>query len=553
MKKTVELTEEDKFDLALQAEQDVRRLERTYTILERNRAQFAFSGGKIAKQRKVLDIFRNEQRNILTDLHVATAGGRKFKDEKLFRQLKGLLREYDEYCSEIKKLKAFLNEIDGQIQIVKKSVMELQAEQITDYNYQQRVMKSENTLQTLENKLEMQTKKFCAISSENNKLREEINHLLIERMEFNKIWDTLISNLCRGKKFMLDLIEQATIAYDQREEWVSKLQSLRTKAHNDLLSHIQEMRELQRRRDHCVKLQEFLAVRGQKRIMKDLEEKQLKKRLENKQKMEAKLEKYLQIMIAIKEFTGQDLIQTIAHEFLVQEEENFAMFKYINHMNKDLEEMSDNLGCLHLEIEEQKAVHDAWRNQQNEKLEGVKNRFEEAKNETEEKKVELDKVEKKLAVIMKGIDQLFKLFRCNKDPLVQLLGHNDTINYYNVLLYLEILEQNIQKALVTVYQKEMGLLKKKKIRHDQLTIPEMTAAPVIEPIEKIAVTNPCPLCLEHELVNDVIDKLQFACDKKMTQEKLEKRKDLEGAQDKLHNVSACHLPKSREIIQKRYQ
>lgn len=73
----------------------------------------------------------------------------------------------------------------------------------------------------------MQIKKFCAIGAENVQLRAEIHHLLNERMEFNKTWDKLINNLCIGKKFMMDLIEQATIAYDQREEWVSKLEILK--------------------------------------------------------------------------------------------------------------------------------------------------------------------------------------------------------------------------------------------------------------------------------------------------------------------------------------
>lgn len=82
-------------------------------------------------------------------------------------------------------------------------------------------------MQTLENKLEVQVKKFCAICADNVQLRSDIQHLLNERTEFNKIWDKLIRNLCIGKKFMIDLIEQATIAYDQREEWVSKLQILR--------------------------------------------------------------------------------------------------------------------------------------------------------------------------------------------------------------------------------------------------------------------------------------------------------------------------------------
>lgn len=119
------------------------------------------------------------------------------------------------------------------------------------------------------------------------------------RSDFNKIWDKLINNLSVGKKFMLDLIEQATIAYDQREEWVSKLQILRQKAHNDLLAHIQEMRILQRKRDNDGKLQEFFAVKGQKRIMKDLEEAEKRKRQQAKDNMEKKLDRYLNMLITI--------------------------------------------------------------------------------------------------------------------------------------------------------------------------------------------------------------------------------------------------------------
>lgn len=38
---------------------------------------------------------------------------------------------------------------------------------------------------------------------------------------------------------MIDLIEQSTIAYDQREEWCSKLQALRIRGHSDLILHTQ--------------------------------------------------------------------------------------------------------------------------------------------------------------------------------------------------------------------------------------------------------------------------------------------------------------------------
>lgn len=87
---------------------------------------------------------------------------------------------------------------------------------------------------------------------------------------------------------MLDLIEQATLAYDQREEWCSKLHALRFRSKNDLLLHGQEMKELQRQLDHDRKLYDFLGVKGQKRVMKDLIEKETKKKDMQKEEEEKK-------------------------------------------------------------------------------------------------------------------------------------------------------------------------------------------------------------------------------------------------------------------------
>ncbi|KAH1020898.1 hypothetical protein HUJ04_010488, partial [Dendroctonus ponderosae] len=384
------LTDEEKYELALQTEHELARLARTYTIMERNRAEFMQAGacGKLAKHRKVLNIFIKEQKIILTDLAVASAGARVKEDVKLSSKLGHLLVEYDEFDNEIRTERNYTKEIEDQIQMVKKKTLDLAAQQISDDKYQERVLKGEQTVQTLENKLEVQVKKFCAICSDN----KFITFYLNERTEFNKIWAKLIKNLCIGKKFMIDLIEQATIAYDQREEWVSKLQFLRTKAHNELVAHIQEMREMQRKRDNDVKLQEFFATKGQKRFLKDLEDIYLKKRQKNKALIEVNLENYLNLLIAIREFAHIDHIPEIAKEFLNQEEENFAKFKYVNDLNKQMEELS---------LRYEKVVN--------------------KKNEAAQKIAELHAVEQKLNAILGGMGTLFKLFRCDNNPLIHML------------------------------------------------------------------------------------------------------------------------------------
>ena len=51
---------------------------------------------------------------------------------------------------------------------------------------------------------------------ENNKLRSEIDHLLIERATFNKQYHKLIDRLAATKQKTSEIIDHATQAYDQR-------------------------------------------------------------------------------------------------------------------------------------------------------------------------------------------------------------------------------------------------------------------------------------------------------------------------------------------------
>jgi predicted DNA-binding ArsR family transcriptional regulator len=122
--------------------------------------------------------------------------------------------------------------------------------------------------------------KFNTVIASNGKMREDIDHLLKDRAYFNKLYQQLVSRLNSGKKVMVDLIEQATLAYDQREEAQNKLRALKERGRQDVQQQSWEMRELQRRLDHDVKLQEFLGVKGQRRITADLEAREALKRSE---------------------------------------------------------------------------------------------------------------------------------------------------------------------------------------------------------------------------------------------------------------------------------
>ena len=79
----------------------------------------------------------------------------------------------------------------------------------------------------LENRLEVATKRFNIAVAQNTKLRNEIEDMLKERTQFTALWNKLINQLNTGKQIINDLIEQATIAFNQRDEELNKVQALR--------------------------------------------------------------------------------------------------------------------------------------------------------------------------------------------------------------------------------------------------------------------------------------------------------------------------------------
>lgn len=138
-------------------------------------------GGKLSKLGNVIRILKKEHREILTDLSVAASEHNVKKDAQTVARLNELLAEHDYFRDLIKQEKGHLNEIDDQISMVNKLLVELNSKQITDEQCQRRVMEGQRTLEALENKLDTANKRFCVILTENRKLRAEIDHLLQER------------------------------------------------------------------------------------------------------------------------------------------------------------------------------------------------------------------------------------------------------------------------------------------------------------------------------------------------------------------------------------
>ncbi|XP_060818371.1 coiled-coil domain-containing protein 63-like [Bombus pascuorum] len=538
----------DEIELETIAITELSRLKRQYRIMENDRGACT-EDAKLQLHNQMNMINRLEYEKAELVLRIKTATSKTFvrKDEEMEEKLKCMLTAQAKYDEMIKTEKEEIAELDKEIRKLSKEVEIFKTKIKTDTQLKEISLQQNKMVYILENRLEVATKRFNDVVAQNKKLREEIENMLKERSQFTILWNKLINQLNVGKQIINDLIEQATIAFNQRDEELNKIQALRERGLRDLKAHVSEMCELQRTMDNEMKLQEFLGVKGQYREMGDLNAKRAAERKAKIEEKQDKIENYKNILQLIKEFTGvHDINKLIAH-FIKQEEENFALFSYVNELNDELEGLQSRMAQLTIAIQDARIMNEVTDQEQAETLEKLKRELEEQTalaDAAEENLIQCDDVIEKL---LKGIDSLFKAIRCDNSPILQLLGDNEQITTCNVMLYLEIIEKRITQMFHKVYWLDKAT-KTQQLRLDEERRPRLK----VPPIEYIAPTQPCALCIEKEELQIVSEGLEQPLTRDEATKKLKQRLE-EDYSELLHNISGCHLPAARKIIQKRYQ
>lgn len=550
--------QEPKDDLEVDAiaEQELSRLQRHYRIMEGDKESFSEEAKFfLNKQRKVIESLLSERNELITNLNVAASKRIESKEAKQNDSLAFLMEVQSRFQEAIRTEKTQLHELEHQIRKVEKEVAALRKDDVTDHKLIEQAVAREKSVNLLENRLHNATVKFNKQLAHNAALREEIDHLLKERAQFNVLYEALVSKLNQGKKIMIDLIEQATHAYDQREESQTKLSVLKERGRQDLIAQSAEMRELQRRFDHDTKLQEFLAVKGQHRVLVDLEAKEALKKKQQREATERLIQQYQAILEQIKEFSGESDIDRLSAQFLKQEEENFALFNYVNELNNELESLQEQVSELRASRDEQDVTNRQREQQQQDKLHGLRRELEGLTAEADDAQRRLDGWTELRNRVLRGIEALFHLVKCDNSPLLELLGGNTNVTPYNLLLYLEMIERRCVEMVNRCYFLEKATEDKGSLPAGGPVVfgdvkPIVKALPTVEAIIE---AHPCPLCVEQEEISAIGDAIVTP----LTRDEVRKQliykiqnPDLD-MEDRLHTISHCRLPRSRRLMQKR--
>ncbi|KAI8442475.1 hypothetical protein MSG28_005971 [Choristoneura fumiferana] len=429
------------------AEDELSKLQRQFRVMEIDRVTVMSSVQPTLRvQRNIIRTLNADLEKIMLELKLTKSTSNVLESAKARDKLVALLKEHEKCSTEVREHRSTTNELDFLLRQVQKEIKALRTKGSGTEEEYTKVLTDKNMISQLENRLSTAMRRFSTVNSENYKMRVEIDRLLRDRQSFNVIWKNQIKRLMDGKAAVLELVEQAIATYDQREEWCAKLDALKERAAIDYRKHCLEVRELQRQLEHSLKLEEFLRTKGTVRLTA-ADAKAEAKRLEQQEEELRTYNNYVNILDAIREFAGEDDVDKLVQEFNRREEENYALFNYINEVNSELKNLDDSVRTLKNYIDEEHAKHQAKLSKQQDSVESLRATLDDKRQATALLREDTARSNAVLSSLLLQVQQLAHTSDCNSLPLLKLLGKSVDVNVSNARLYIKSLEKKIAETV----------------------------------------------------------------------------------------------------------
>ncbi|XP_065201400.1 coiled-coil domain-containing protein 63 isoform X2 [Planococcus citri] len=441
------LVQDDK-ELLLISQIELKKLQRQYRIMEGDKNSYASEiKCYLNKQRKIIETLEKEENGLLSKLRAEKPLSVSEYDTEWNRQFNELLKTFEKYVFLIKQKKDTIAKLETKIKnFQNESKILLYYGDSKTIQMDENIGKANKQLHLLQNKLHNETIKYDKALAENLAIRQEVDALLKGRSRFNDIYKKLVIKLNADKKKLLALMEQATIACEQRDAADDKLKTTINKDQQEIITQKHKMRELYRQLDHYMQLKEFLSIKGQKRILADLEQKENAKKQQKIEQIEKYTQKHNSILEQIKEFCGEHNTERLPAIFLKQEEENFALFNYVNEINNEMELLQDEMAVLNRALEEQRMISTSIKKECSESMESFRKELVVKKEKIEDEKKRLTSVNSILEIMFKEMENLFSLFKRDSPSLIHLIGENQ-ISSHNADLFLQIMDKKVEDFL----------------------------------------------------------------------------------------------------------
>ncbi|XP_059487063.1 outer dynein arm-docking complex subunit 1 [Neocloeon triangulifer] len=434
---------QEEIEMEQMAQAELARLQRQYRIMEEDRAHYAEETRILLnRQRRQILALEREKKQLLMSPEYASLKVARRRASSCSRLLERQLDKYEEMDERIQEQKEKNDDLREKIRQVEKEIEHLRKKSESDICRKEALKSVERNESLLKNRLHHASVHLNSITADNRTLRADLNHLLLERAQFNVRFEKLAQHLVEGKKLASELTDAATQAYDQREEAQSRLQMLKEQEQIDVDRFKADMNVLQRQLDSVAKLFNFLATKGQKRTTAHLEAQEALRQINQREAMEKLLQAYASSLKEIQEFCGEQVVDKLAALFTKQEEENFALFNYVNELNSELEALEDKVETARRQLDAHHRMQKRQEQQRQDNLAELQTALEATQRRNKDADAELETADEELGQLLQKVKRLFNLVFSDPPPILQLIGGDPEVSSENVSLYLELLQEN---------------------------------------------------------------------------------------------------------------
>ncbi|KAJ8709877.1 hypothetical protein PYW08_009881 [Mythimna loreyi] len=535
------------------------RLQRQVRMIQVDRQQVKRGvHPQFRRQDELMRTLKKEYINLCKDLKIARSGAHKKKDRKMKVELKASLLNRIETQQEVEADVAMMDQINGLIQKNNKETLDLRKLANTAQGQlEERRWQSEYRLISAENKLETAKLRFNTVQFENKKIREEIDHMLQDRALFNQAWDKMLSILSRGKKFLNDLFESSTLAYDQRDEWCTKLKSMQEKGKIDQMLQVQEMRDLIKGYDHEMKVYLFLATKGMTRINRKQEIREERQKKQEEESRKQQHQYHVNLLDDICDYTEEYRTDRIIHLFRRVEQENFSMYKLLTDFCAENDVLRRDLKAVRQEVDDRRDWNEMKEATRQRNLEVLQQRLAEQTARTDDMRRRNEEKAQIIRDVMNKISDMFTLLDCDLEPFQNLLGDKHP-SIHQLKLSLLLITDKIKEYKEYVYYFEHCIKKSDKTSTSRLKKYTVQAEPLElftpTPISVLVPADPCPSCVEARWLSRICEGPEPPFDLRMALTALKELSEDPAyvRSDRVHTIAECNIPRSRALLAKRY-
>ncbi|XP_074649093.1 uncharacterized protein LOC141904372 [Tubulanus polymorphus] len=434
-------------------EQELQRLQRQYRRLCGDRRAYTEdTKNVIRKQRSLIESLQQENREICTNLENTESFQNQIKDDDATKELEDLVISHDEYQTEIVEENHKIHVLDEEVQLLESKIKKQNKEIGGIHQGQALHTATQKKIRVLENRLDKAMGNFNGQLTRNRQLRHAIDHLRQERERFDHLYKKLDKELNECKREMGEVIDEATHNYEQRDEYQSKMMQLQERNQKDQNQHETEMKELERVISHDNKLKEFMNIKsGDRADYKTEEADKRKKRGAGERAIDQDkrlIESYEEAFTRIKEITGEENLENIVDNFIRKEDDNFALFNYVNEMSNEVELLQEQSEQLRSDIKQFGEQDVQMECERGEKLKELEETIRLKKATTSSDEQRLMEINKTLDKLKAGIKVAFEKIGCDRKPVEDLLGgKHEAIQDSNIMIFLGLIEQRTNELL----------------------------------------------------------------------------------------------------------